>query len=189
MLQWQARSNPLAWWWGSLTLVSAANILVWFMLYREFYPTPASSLGGGSSIGLMLLLCAGYVFGCAFRSFLPRADVQRICLFDTWLSSVVVGRSVATVAEISKIFGPPNGMPSCSCGNSAARLYQKISWTSSGVPRKNQMKRPAKELASRSFDIRAMASTSPMTTPMAMATTVKPSVTYRPRKTVASVNH
>jgi hypothetical protein len=26
--------------------------------------------------------------------------VQRICLFDTWLSSVVVGRSVATVAEL-----------------------------------------------------------------------------------------
>jgi len=48
----------------------------------------------------MLLLCAAYVFGCAFRSFLPRADVQRICLFDTWLSSVVVGRTVATIAEI-----------------------------------------------------------------------------------------
>jgi hypothetical protein len=48
----------------------------------------------------MLLLCAGYVFGCAFRSLLPRADVQRICLFDHWLSSVFVGRSVATVAEI-----------------------------------------------------------------------------------------
>src|SRR6516225_7775692 len=96
----QARSNPLAWWWGSLTLVSAANILVWFMLYREFYPSVAGSIGGGSDIGLMLLLCAAYVFGCAFRSFLPRADIQRICLFDTWLSSVFVGRSVATVAEI-----------------------------------------------------------------------------------------
>ena len=48
----------------------------------------------------MLMLCAAYVFGCAFRSVLPRADVQRICLFDTWLSSVFVGRSVATVAEI-----------------------------------------------------------------------------------------
>ena len=48
----------------------------------------------------MLLLCAAYVFGCAFRSVLPRADVQRICLFDTWLSSVVVGRSVATIAEV-----------------------------------------------------------------------------------------
>ena len=48
----------------------------------------------------MVLLCAAYVFGCAFRSVLPRADVQRICLFDTWLSSVFVGRSVATIAEI-----------------------------------------------------------------------------------------
>jgi hypothetical protein len=50
---------------------------------------------------MMLLFCAAYVFGCAFRSFLPRADVQRICLFDTWWSSVLVGRSVATVAEIA----------------------------------------------------------------------------------------
>jgi hypothetical protein len=48
----------------------------------------------------MVLLCAAYVFGCAFRSLLPRADVQRICLFDTWLSSVIVGRSVATIAEV-----------------------------------------------------------------------------------------
>ncbi len=47
-----------------------------------------------------MLLSAAYVFGCAFRSILPRADVQRICLFDTWLSSVLVGRSVATVAEL-----------------------------------------------------------------------------------------
>ena len=40
------------------------------------------------------------MLGCAFRSVLPRADVQRIVLFDTWLSSVMVGRSVATVAEL-----------------------------------------------------------------------------------------
>ena len=95
-----AWSNPLAWWWALLTLVSGANIAVWVLLYRQLYEQPTGSLGGTSGIGLMLLLCAAYVFGCAFRSFLPRADVQRICLFDTWLSSVVVGRSVATVAEI-----------------------------------------------------------------------------------------
>ena len=111
-LEWRARSgslasssslawsNPLAWWWALLTLVSGANIAVWVLLYRQLYEQPAGSLGSTSGIGLMLLLCAAYVFGCAFRSFLPRADVQRICLFDTWLSSVVVGRSVATVAEI-----------------------------------------------------------------------------------------
>ena len=88
------RSNPMAWWWGFLTLVSAANIAIWVALYRQFGEQPSSE------ISLMLLLCAGYVFGCAFRSILPRADVQRICLFDTWLSSVVVGRSVATIAEL-----------------------------------------------------------------------------------------
>ncbi len=92
-----AWSNPLAWWWGLLTLVSGANIAVWFLLYRQFHGQPTGSTPGSE---LMLFLCAAYVFGCAFRSFLPRADVQRICLFDTWLSSVVIGRSVATVAEL-----------------------------------------------------------------------------------------
>jgi hypothetical protein len=109
-LQWPARSSsvptslawsiPLAWWWGLLTLASGTNIAVWFLLYRELHERPTGSPDSTSGIGLMLLLCAAYVFGCAFRAFLPRADVQRICLFDTWLSSVVVGRSVATVAEI-----------------------------------------------------------------------------------------
>jgi hypothetical protein len=103
-LQWRARSsflawsNPLAWWWSLLTLVSGANIAIWFVLYRQLHEQAPARLGTTS--GIMLLLCAAYVFGCAFRSCLPRADVQRICLFDTWLSSVVVGRSVATVAEI-----------------------------------------------------------------------------------------
>jgi hypothetical protein len=91
-------SNPLAWWWSMLTLVSGANIAIWFLLYRQLQP--AGGLGAASGVEAMLLLCAGYVFGCAFRSLLPRADVQRICLFDTWLSSVMVGRSVATVAEL-----------------------------------------------------------------------------------------
>jgi hypothetical protein len=108
-LEWRAQSgsasgslawsNPLAWWWGLLTLVSGVNIAIWFLLYHELQP--AGSPVSPSSIGLMLLLSAAYVFGCAFRSFLPRADVQRICLFDHWLSSVVVGRSVATVAEVA----------------------------------------------------------------------------------------
>src|SRR5258706_2093948 len=105
-LEWRAGSsslawsNPVAWWWGLLTLVSSANIAVWFSLYRQLHEPPTGSLGSTSGIDIMLLLCAAYVFGCAFRSFLPRADVQGICWFDTWLSSVVVGRSVATVAEI-----------------------------------------------------------------------------------------
>ena len=102
-LMWRARSNPLAWWWGFLTLVSGANIAAWFLLYGALHseaPVRLASSLGRSDVEPMLLLCAAYVFGCAFRSILPRADVQRICLFDTWLSSVFVGRSVATVAEV-----------------------------------------------------------------------------------------
>ncbi len=93
-------SNPLGWWWGLLSLVSAANIGAWMFMYHYLHERPTGDLGITSGRELMLLLCGAYVFGCAFRSFLPRADVQRICLFDTWLSSVVVGRSVATIAEI-----------------------------------------------------------------------------------------
>jgi hypothetical protein len=93
-----AWSNPVSWWWALLTLVSGVNIVAWVLMYRELHAAGTSGRVPGMEI--MLLLSAAYVFGCAFRSFLPRADVQRICLFDTWLSSVVVGRSVATVAEV-----------------------------------------------------------------------------------------
>ncbi|MGD8571359.1 MAG: hypothetical protein PVH98_02815 [Gammaproteobacteria bacterium] len=48
----------------------------------------------------ILWLSGVYTVGCAFRSFLPRIDLERICLVDSWLSSMIVGRSVATVAEI-----------------------------------------------------------------------------------------
>jgi hypothetical protein len=53
-----------------------------------------------ASIRLQIILSAGYVFGCAYRSVLPVFDVKRLCLIDTWLSSVIVGRSVATIAEL-----------------------------------------------------------------------------------------
>ena len=93
-----AWSNPVSWWWVMLTVVSGANIAAWILMYRQLHD--AGSLGRVPGMEIMLLLSAAYVFGCAFRSLLPRADVQRICLFDTWLSSVAVGRSVATVAEV-----------------------------------------------------------------------------------------
>src|SRR6201987_5626461 len=106
-LGWPARSsslawsNPLAWWWGLLTMVSGANIAAWVVLYRYLHAPQTGGFGSTADIPLMLFLSGAYVSGCAFRSFLPRADVQRICLFDTWLSSVTVGRSVATIAEIA----------------------------------------------------------------------------------------
>jgi len=99
-VDWLAWSNPVAVWWGFLLVASVANIAALLWLHRCFRRRSFDCDGGTFRIELLLLLCTIYVFGCAFRSILPRADVQRICLFDTWLSSVFVGRSVATVAEI-----------------------------------------------------------------------------------------
>jgi len=98
--EWLSWSNPVAIWWGFLALVSAANIALWLALHRRFRARRPPRQRGTFRIELLVLLCAAYVFGCAFRAVLPRADVQRSCLFDTWLSSVLVGRSVATIAEL-----------------------------------------------------------------------------------------
>jgi len=99
-LDWLTWSNPVAIWWSFLILVSAGNVTLLLGLYSRFRKTSVVRRGGAFVLEPLLLLSAAYVFGCAFRSVLPRADVQRICLFDTWLSSVFVGRSVATIAEV-----------------------------------------------------------------------------------------
>jgi hypothetical protein len=49
---------------------------------------------------LQLVFCAAYVFGCAFRSVFLVFDIPRLVLTDSWVSSVAVGRSVASVAEL-----------------------------------------------------------------------------------------
>jgi hypothetical protein len=95
---WLAWSNPVAVWWTFLLVVSVMNVALFVALHRHVRRWALER--GMLRLELMIVLCAAYVFGCAFRSILPRADVQRICLFDTWLSSVAVGRSVATIAEI-----------------------------------------------------------------------------------------
>jgi hypothetical protein len=88
-------------WWSFLCAVSAINIVAWLLsaaaLKRRqtFLPSDAYAVRR-----MQLVLSAGYVLGCAFRSALPVFDVPRLCLVDSWLSSVVVGRSVATIAEL-----------------------------------------------------------------------------------------
>jgi len=88
-------------WRYFLCVVAAFNIAAWALsarlLNRRFPVMPAELY---RTRRLQLLLSAVYVFGCAFRSTFPVYDVPRICLFNHWLSSVIIGRSVATVAEL-----------------------------------------------------------------------------------------
>ena len=94
-------STEVLHWWLLLCMVSAVNILALSystrVLWRKHDALPADVYAARR---LQLIFSAGYVLGCAYRSALPVFDVQRICLFDSWLSSVIVGRSVATVAEM-----------------------------------------------------------------------------------------
>jgi hypothetical protein len=92
-VDWLSWSNPVSVWWGFLLVVSSMNVFFWLKLHRYLRRVTLR-------FEFLVFLSAAYVFGCAFRAILPRADVQRICLFDTWLSSVFLGRSVATIAEI-----------------------------------------------------------------------------------------
>lgn len=88
-------------WWSLLCAVSLLNVAAWTasasaLRRRHALADPVTRL----SVRLQMLLSAGYVLGCAYRSAFPVFDVQRLCLFDSWLSSVAVGRSVATFAEL-----------------------------------------------------------------------------------------
>jgi len=89
-------------WWLFLCAVAALNVAVWSRtaldLQRRKYTMPVAAF---SAARMQLMLSGVYVFGCAFRSVLPVFDIPRLCLFDTWLADVVVGRSVATVAELA----------------------------------------------------------------------------------------
>jgi hypothetical protein len=87
-------------WWTTLCVLAVFNVCVWAYSAATFMKRRTSLPGVYASRWPHLLLSAGYVLGCGFRSILPRADVQRIVLYDSWLSSVAVGRSVATVAEL-----------------------------------------------------------------------------------------
>lgn len=88
--------------WGYLLCTVAAFNIVLLVLSAGALRRRGPSLPprAHATRRLLLLLSAVYVLGCAFRSVFLVYDVPRICQIDSWLSSVMVGRSVATLAEL-----------------------------------------------------------------------------------------
>jgi hypothetical protein len=81
-------------WWQLICAVSVVNIVLWSLAAWGL-------LWESDDYRFKQLALSGlFVAGCAFRSLLPRVDLERICLWDVSLSSVVVGRTVATIAEL-----------------------------------------------------------------------------------------
>lgn len=95
-------SNPVLAWWIALCTLGGLNFFLWLLsawfLQRHRVLMPAELHAARC---LQLGLSAVFVLGCAFRSVLPVHDIARHCVVDSWLSSVLLGRSVATVAELS----------------------------------------------------------------------------------------
>jgi hypothetical protein len=95
----QEWSTGVVVWWAALSLAAIVNVGLWSRAVAALRKEVAAGRDPGPR-RFHVWLSAGFVFGCAFRSFVPRADVQRICLIDSWIASVMVGRAVATVAEL-----------------------------------------------------------------------------------------
>lgn len=94
-------SSGVAAWWTALCAVAVINACGWHRTARRVARRSATAdASDGRFQRRQLWLSAVFVLGCGFRSLIPRADVQRFGLVDSWLSSVLIGRSVATAAEL-----------------------------------------------------------------------------------------
>jgi hypothetical protein len=83
----------LSLWLGSLAALAAFNVGLWIWIARyASLDTPYAQT--------QLLLSGVYVGVCGFRSLFPRVDLERVCLWDTWLSGILLGRTAATIAEL-----------------------------------------------------------------------------------------
>ena len=95
-------SPAVAWWHTLLRAGAVLNLALWSLTAVAVTSGQAvtHTRTGDVALHMQLLLSAVYVLGCAFRSWLPVYDIPRLVLVDSRLSSILVGRSVATVAEL-----------------------------------------------------------------------------------------
>ncbi len=97
----RAASRGVVLWHAFLRAIACLNVALWCLSAIAVSRGPAGVHSGtGGACHVQLALSAVYVLGCAFRCLLPVYDIPRLVLVDSRLSSVVVGRSVATVAEL-----------------------------------------------------------------------------------------
>src|SRR5262249_35405762 len=80
-------------WLGFLASLTAFNFGLWIWIARSAsLRTPY--------VETQLLLSGIYVGVCGFRALFPRVDLERVCLWDTSLPTILLGRTAATIAEL-----------------------------------------------------------------------------------------
>lgn len=100
-------------WWSGLRAVSVVNLVLWSAV--------AATHALATDMAVTQVVLSGiYAAVCAFRSFFPRVDLERTVMVDHWLSSIALGRTAATIAEmaftlqvagwmyhLAYVYGPP----------------------------------------------------------------------------------
>jgi len=92
--------NDATYWWHLLCAIAGLNLVAWTASTAWLHRNRPDGTTWPHQ-RLQLLLSALYVLGCGYRSFLPVFDVPRVVMVDSFASSVIVGRTVATIAELS----------------------------------------------------------------------------------------
>ncbi|HEX4383564.1 MAG TPA: hypothetical protein VH083_11455 [Myxococcales bacterium] len=116
-------------WWAALSAVSLVNIAVysWFAIDFARSKKPEERYFHQWR-RLQVLLSGIFVFGCAFRSFLPRTEAERLVLYDSWISAAPIARIVATVAELA--FVAQVALALHACARSAdSRVVRGVAWS------------------------------------------------------------
>lgn len=88
-------------WYIFLCSVSVINIIALILFWRKYHNNKISNNQNQQVQFILLILATIFVLGCASRSVFPKADVQRIVFYDTFWTSILVGRTVATIAELA----------------------------------------------------------------------------------------
>lgn len=81
-------------WWRFLCAIAALNVGLWVLLSLSM---PLEN----NFIFAHVVLSGIYTGVCAYRSVLPRIDLERLVYVNSPLSGIALGRSAATIAEIS----------------------------------------------------------------------------------------
>ena len=94
-------ADPVTLWRTALWAIATLNIALWcWTAWRVQRDDALAPPDWRRLRRLQLWLSAGYVFGCAFRSVVPVYDIPRLVMFDAPFANALVGRCVATVAEL-----------------------------------------------------------------------------------------
>ena len=98
-------NTPVGFWWLGLCIITGINFILLIYSNRKLNNKIGKwSASTGRFRVTQFALSSIYMLGCGFRAVLPRGDIRRIVLFDHWVSAIVIGRTVATIAELSFVY-------------------------------------------------------------------------------------